>query len=106
MFISYLRSNVSLCVKMAEDVVLKVNELLTPADVSSICGALKKNTVRVLTFRECEIHSTDLHRILKFAASSSVLQKLTLNVGIITVLRHVELLSACIAKNKFITHLQ
>ena len=91
---------------MAEDTIQKENEVLTQADVVGICQALKKHQLRLLTLRECTMEGSDLQRVLKLVGSCRSLQQLTLNVGMITVPRQVELLSACVAKNQSLTGLQ
>lgn len=90
---------------MADDSIIKENEVLTQADVVKVCQALKKQQVRLLCLRECTLEFSDLQRILKLAGSSQNLQQLTLNVGIITTPKHVEFLTKCIEKNQSLTGL-
>ena len=91
---------------MAQETFQRENEILTQADVVSICQGLKKHHLRLLSLRECTIEGSDLQRLLKLTGSCRSLHQLTLNVGMLTSPRHVELLSACVAKNQSLTGLQ
>ncbi|KAK7105028.1 leucine-rich repeat-containing protein 73-like [Littorina saxatilis] len=90
---------------MADDTIRKEGEVLTQADVVNICQALKKHQLRLLSLRECTMEGSDLQRVLKLAGSCQSLHQLTFNVGMISLPRHVELLSACVAKNNSLTGL-
>ncbi|KAL8611148.1 hypothetical protein ACOMHN_064438 [Nucella lapillus] len=90
---------------MAQETIQKESEVLTQADVVSICQALKKHQLRLLCLRECTLDDSDLQRILKLAGSCTSLHQLTLNVGMLKTPRHVEQLAVCVAKNQSLTGL-
>ncbi|BFZ07549.1 hypothetical protein BsWGS_10588 [Bradybaena similaris] len=83
----------------------KADAVLTNEEIVFICRALKDDQLKVLSLRACTVRWKDLKRILELAAPCRSLQQLTLNIGMLTTVRHVELLARCLRANSSLTGL-
>jgi hypothetical protein len=80
--------------------ILLAEETLEEEQIKDTCECLKNNNVKIVSLRDCKLTFSQLKNILKNVEQNNSLLQLSLNIGIITNQRRIDLLCRTIKANR------
>jgi len=80
--------------------ILLAEETLEEEQIKDTCECLQNNNVKIVSLRDCKLTFSQLKNILKNVEQSKSLLQLSLNIGIITNQRRIDLLCRTIKANR------